>query len=53
MSATDSNQRAIEDLQAWEGRRTVTGSTNNIGRAIGLKFAVEGAHTVVNGRTSS
>jgi NAD(P)-dependent dehydrogenase (short-subunit alcohol dehydrogenase family) len=28
----------------------VTGSTSNIGRAIALAFAAEGAHVIVSGR---
>ncbi|USX54361.1 SDR family NAD(P)-dependent oxidoreductase [Lentzea sp. HUAS12] len=40
--------------QRLEGRTAlVTGSTSNIGRAIAVAFAAEGAHVVVSGRDAS
>jgi NAD(P)-dependent dehydrogenase (short-subunit alcohol dehydrogenase family) len=47
-----SNARGISMGTRLEGKTAlVTGSTSNIGRAIAVAFAVEGAHVIVSGRS--
>src|SRR5882672_8757430 len=44
--------RAGENMRLHGKTALVTGSTSNIGRAIAVAFAREGAHVVVSGRSA-